>query len=126
VPNDYWDWTATTYLICFDKVEWYPTDRVRLKFGLPQEIPGAPKDMREFHVLDKRYKTWYESNGFRFPQESQHLDNRHRYTLPRTRPRTLTHAHAYIVWLTTTCNPRLRISIDTKPSDLDLDEEEHL
>ncbi|RHN51062.1 hypothetical protein MtrunA17_Chr6g0464331 [Medicago truncatula] len=80
--------------------------------------------MRQFHMLDKRFKTWYESKGFRFPQESEHWDNRRRYTLPRMRPRSLTPSHAYIEWLTTTCNPRLRISIDTKPLDSDPDEEE--
>ena len=58
------------------------------------------------------------------PQESEHCDNRQRYTLPRMRPRSLTPTLAYIEWLTTTCNPRLRISIDTKPSDSDPDEEE--
>jgi len=68
--------------------------------------------------------TWYESNGFRFPQESEQWDNRRRYTLPRMRPRSLIPTHAYIEWLTTTCNPRLRISIDTKPSHSDPDEEE--
>ncbi|KEH37230.1 hypothetical protein MTR_2g436380 [Medicago truncatula] len=47
-----------------------------------------------------------------------------RYTLPRMQPRSLTPSHAYIEWLTTVCNPRLRISIDTKPSDSDPDEEE--
>jgi len=80
--------------------------------------------MQQFHMLDKRFKTWYELKGFRFPQESEHWDNRRRYTLPRMRPRSLTSTHAYIEWLTTTCNPRLRISIDTKPSDSDPDEEE--
>jgi hypothetical protein len=121
LPEDYWDWTATTYLICFDKVEWHPTDRVMLQFGLPQEIPGPPRDMRQFHKLDKRFKTWYESNGFRFPEECEHWDNRRRYTLPRMRPRPLTPTHAYIEWLTTTCNPRLTISVVTKPSNSDPD-----
>jgi hypothetical protein len=121
LPEDYWDWTATTYLICFDKVEWHPTDRVMLQFGLPQEIPGPPRDMRQFHKLDKRFKTWYESNGFRFPEECEHWDNRRRYTLPRMRPRPLTPTHAYIEWLTTTCNPRLTISVVTQPSNSDPD-----
>lgn len=38
-------------------------------------------------------------------------------------PRSLTPTQAYIEWLTTTCNPRLRISIDTKPSDPDEEEQ---
>ena len=84
-------------------------------------LAGYPQKWQNW---DKRFMTWYESNGFRFPQESEQWDNRRRYTLPRMRPRSLIPTHAYIEWLTTTCNPRLRISIDTKPSHSDPDEEE--
>jgi len=76
LPEDFWDCTTTTYLLCFDKVEWHATDRVKLQFGLPQNIPGDPVDMRQYHKLNKRFKSWYTSNGYRFPQESEHWDNR--------------------------------------------------
>ncbi|XP_039684471.1 uncharacterized protein [Medicago truncatula] len=108
----------------------HDTISYRKKFDdiLPHDFKWRPYKkvpyMRQFHTVDKRFKTWYQSNGFRFPIESQHWDNRRSYTLPRMQPRSLTPSHAYIEWLTTTCNPRLRISVETKPSDSDPDEQE--
>jgi len=46
---------------------------VKLQFGLQHDIPGPPKDMRQFHKLDKRFKTWYESNDYHFLQEYEPL-----------------------------------------------------
>jgi len=39
--------------------------------------------MRQFHKLDKWFKTWYELNGYHFSQECEHWNNQRQYTLPR-------------------------------------------
>jgi hypothetical protein len=49
-----WIWSATTYLICFEVVEIRQSDRVKLQFGFPQEIPRQPMDMQEYHKLSLR------------------------------------------------------------------------
>ena len=51
------------------------------------------------------------SNSYRFPQESEHWDNRRQHTLPRQPPRTLLLTPAYIHWFTNECNHHVKISI---------------
>ncbi|XP_073224747.1 serine/threonine-protein phosphatase 7 long form homolog [Cicer arietinum] len=51
-PEHNWLWNASTYLICFYIIEMHQTDRVKLQFGLPQEIPHPPRNMRKYHKVD--------------------------------------------------------------------------
>ncbi|KAF1888451.1 hypothetical protein Lal_00011222 [Lupinus albus] len=54
VQQDKRVWSACTALICFSIVEWHQTDRVRLQFGLVQDIPQEPKNLDAIHRVDKR------------------------------------------------------------------------
>lgn len=47
-------WKSCVPLICFSTVVWHQVDRVKLQFGLIQEIPQSPMNMDELHKLDKR------------------------------------------------------------------------
>ncbi|KAF1868178.1 hypothetical protein Lal_00018696 [Lupinus albus] len=47
-------WSTCTTLICFSIVEWHQTDRVRLQFGLVQDLLQSPKNLDALHRVDKR------------------------------------------------------------------------
>ncbi|XP_012572767.1 serine/threonine-protein phosphatase 7 long form homolog [Cicer arietinum] len=47
-------WSACTYLLCYHIVEKHHTDRVTLQFGLHQQIPQPPEDMKSYHEVDMR------------------------------------------------------------------------
>ena len=56
-PHAYRDaylWNACTVLICFSIIEWHQTDRVKLQFGLLQDIPEPPNNLDKIHKVDMR------------------------------------------------------------------------
>lgn len=109
-PEDFWLWSATTYLICFDKVEWHSTDRVKLQFGLPQDIPAPPRNMRSYHHVDKRTKHWNTSYQSLWPDEYEHWLNRLQWVLDgMPHPRWRRPTAEYIQWFKTICNPNVHI-----------------
>lgn len=106
LPENYWNFTATTYLICFTIVEWHAADRVKLQFGLPQDIPDAPMDMRLYHKLDRRFR----QSEMNLPLN--HWSNRHQYTLVGIpSPQILYPTVSYVDWLQT-INPHMHIGLE--------------
>ncbi|KAH1234540.1 Serine/threonine-protein phosphatase 7 long form [Glycine max] len=56
-------WSACTAIICFSIVEWHQTNRVKLQFGLQQDIPVDPMNLDLLHQIDMRgnhYTDWME------------------------------------------------------------------
>ncbi|KAH1215544.1 Serine/threonine-protein phosphatase 7 long form [Glycine max] len=56
-------WSACTAIICFSIVEWHQTNRVKLQFGLQQNIPIDPMNLDLLHQIDMRgnhYTDWME------------------------------------------------------------------
>jgi hypothetical protein len=51
IEEDTQCWSATTYLICFDIIEYHQTDRVKLQFGIKQTRPTPPKNMHRYHKV---------------------------------------------------------------------------
>ncbi|XP_050872642.1 protein MAIN-LIKE 2-like [Lathyrus oleraceus] len=49
-PEDAAVWTACTPIIRFTTVEMHNTDRVKLQFGMVQNIPDPPASLREWHM----------------------------------------------------------------------------
>ncbi|CAK8536304.1 unnamed protein product [Lathyrus sativus] len=42
-------WSSTTFIFCFTYVEMHHSDRVKLHFGIQQDIPGPPTCMERYH-----------------------------------------------------------------------------
>ncbi|XLR32078.1 hypothetical protein S83_059978, partial [Arachis hypogaea] len=54
-------WSATVPLICFETVEWHPTDRVRRQFGFQQDPPVEPMKLGASHnivLTGPKNKNW--------------------------------------------------------------------
>ena len=47
-------WSACTAIICFSIVEWHQTNRVKLQFGLQQDIPVDPMNLDLLLQIDMR------------------------------------------------------------------------
>ena len=61
IPPHVWDdravCSAITALVCFEAVEWHPSNRVTRQFGVYQLIPPDPINLGESHNQDLRGKT---------------------------------------------------------------------
>ncbi|KAH1246572.1 Serine/threonine-protein phosphatase 7 long form [Glycine max] len=56
-------WSACIAIICFSIVEWHQTNRVKLQFGLQQDIPVDPMNLDLLHKIYMRgnhYIDWIE------------------------------------------------------------------
>ena len=49
-------WSTVGPLICFEVIEWHPTDRVMRQFGLFQHVPVEPRSLAGSHNIDLRGK----------------------------------------------------------------------
>ena len=59
-------WSACIAIICFSIVEWHQTNRVKLQFGLQQDIPVDPMNLDRLHQIDIRdnhYIDWMEHHA---------------------------------------------------------------
>nr|XP_027190510.1 serine/threonine-protein phosphatase 7 long form homolog [Cicer arietinum] len=80
-PEDNWLWNASTYLICFYIIEMHQTDRVKLQFGLPQEIPHPPRNMIKYHKVDLHkqvdysWTLFYENENKEWNERENHILN---------------------------------------------------
>ncbi|XP_073221249.1 serine/threonine-protein phosphatase 7 long form homolog [Cicer arietinum] len=78
-PEDNWLWNASTYLICFYIIEMHQTDRVKLQFGLPQEIPHPPRNMKKYHKVDLHkqvdysWALFYENENKEWNERENHI-----------------------------------------------------
>nr|XP_027188033.1 serine/threonine-protein phosphatase 7 long form homolog [Cicer arietinum] len=73
-------WTACTYLLCYHIVEKHHTDRVTLHFGLHQQIPQPPEDMKLYHEVNMR--RWIDDNWtWVWREEINHWNECHNYVL---------------------------------------------
>nr|XP_027193499.1 uncharacterized protein LOC101497921 [Cicer arietinum] len=91
-------WSACTYLLCYHIVEKHHTDRVTLQFGLHQQIPQPPEDMKSYHEVDMRRGiddnwTWV------WREEINHWNERHNYVLQGNIVQgVLCHSTEYMIW----------------------------
>ncbi|KAL4381965.1 hypothetical protein AHAS_Ahas04G0186200 [Arachis hypogaea] len=53
-------WSANVPLICFETVEWHPTDRVRRQFDFHQDSPVEPRKFWNMHgiKIQSMHKRW--------------------------------------------------------------------
>ncbi|CAJ2645769.1 unnamed protein product [Trifolium pratense] len=79
-PEDVACWSATTFLINFEVVEFHQTDRVRLQCGFQHaRFQGVPQVMTSYHNTTMRSSVhdW----AAKFMVEIQHWNNRHNCVL---------------------------------------------
>ncbi|CAK8530400.1 unnamed protein product [Lathyrus sativus] len=80
-PDDAAVWTSKTPIIRFTTVEMHQSDRVKLQFGMHQDIPDAPVDLGQWH--QKRVDAqWSVSDWKEFAKELHiHWKRRRQYVL---------------------------------------------
>ncbi|CAK8533946.1 unnamed protein product [Lathyrus sativus] len=74
-------WSSTTFIFSFTYVEMHHSDRVKLQFGIKQDIPGPPTCMEMYHKSTAndqwKFDNWRDHNI----QEHQHWINCRRTVL---------------------------------------------
>ncbi|CAK8569226.1 unnamed protein product [Lathyrus sativus] len=59
-------WSSTTFIFCFTYVEMHHSDRVKLQFGIQQDIPGPPTCMERYHKSTTndqwKFDSWRDHN----------------------------------------------------------------
>ncbi|CAK8542064.1 unnamed protein product [Lathyrus sativus] len=80
-PNDVAVWTSRTPIIRFTTVEMHQSDRVKLQFGMHQNIPDAPVELGQWH--QKRVDSqWSVSDWKEFAKElCKHRKRRRQHVL---------------------------------------------
>jgi hypothetical protein len=61
IEEDTQCWSATTFLICFDIIEYHQTNRVKLQFELKQSRLTPPMNMQKYHKVTncgQRISSW--------------------------------------------------------------------
>ncbi|CAJ2647491.1 unnamed protein product [Trifolium pratense] len=102
IEEDTHCWSATTYLICFEILEYHQTDRVKLQFGIKQTRLRPAENMSKYHKQTRRggakdrWDVEYES----FIDD---WNNRHTKVITGTHANKL--PNSYFEWYYNTFNP---------------------
>ncbi|KAF1893533.1 hypothetical protein Lal_00002022 [Lupinus albus] len=107
-------WSACTALICFSIIEWHQTDRVKLQFGLVQDLPQPPMNLDALHRVDKRGNqdaNWASKHA----QWIEYWSHRRDQVLRGPQIQYLVHTPQYMIWYRT--NSRLFLSSETQLRD---------
>ncbi|KAF1888726.1 hypothetical protein Lal_00036767 [Lupinus albus] len=114
VQQDKKVWSACTTLICFSIVEWHQTDRVRLQFGLVQDLPQPPKNLDALHRIDKwgnQDANWATKHAQWIEYWSNHRDQ----VLQGPQIQYPIHTQQYMIWCRR--NSKLFLSSETQLRD---------
>ncbi|XP_050879493.1 extensin-2-like [Lathyrus oleraceus] len=95
----------------FTTVEMHQSDRVKLQFGMHQEIPGPPMSMEPWH-LKKVSHQWYAQNWKEFTKEFRKMwkDRAHYVLQFPVAPNEMKPTREYVEWYRANTNPEMIVS----------------
>ncbi|CAK8561135.1 unnamed protein product [Lathyrus sativus] len=116
-PDDAAVWTAKTPIIRFTTVEMHQSDRVKLQFGMHQDIPDAPVDLGKWH--QKRVDAqWMIGDWKEFAKELRVLWKRRRqYVLTDSIVHGARPSLQYMTWFSSVMTTQPFLSQPTYLSD---------
>ena len=112
-PEDAATWTAKTAIIRFNIVEIHHSDRVKMQFGMHQEIPSDPTCLSPWH-LKRVDAQWGLTNWKDFaPKWCKMWQRRHRHVLQFPvflNQGNMRHTNQYLSWYRSVSNPEMHVS----------------
>ncbi|XP_050889584.1 serine/threonine-protein phosphatase 7 long form homolog [Lathyrus oleraceus] len=110
-PEDAAVWTAKTAIMRFTTVEMHQSDRVKLQFGMHQDIPGPPMSMEPWH-LKKVSHQWYAQNWKEFAKDFRKMwkDRAHYVLQFPVAPNEMKPTREYVEWYRANTNPEMIVS----------------